>query len=106
MLISGVLAALPGEEDFRKVDILVSGGKIAGIAQSGSLEDAETFDAHGLLMFPGAIDPHVHFDEPGFTHREDFLHGTSEAARGGVTTVIDMPCTSLPPVTSLAALKH
>ncbi len=106
MLISGVLAALPGEEDFRKVDILVSGGKIAGIAPSGSLEDAETFDAHGLLMFPGAIDPHVHFDEPGFTHREDFLHGSSEAARGGVTTVIDMPCTSLPPVTSLAALKH
>lgn len=106
MLISKVLAALPGEEDFRKVDILVTRGKIARIAASGSLSDEETLDAEGLMMFPGAIDPHVHFDEPGFTHREDFFHGTSEAARGGVTTVIDMPCTSLPPVTSLSALEN
>jgi hypothetical protein len=57
-------------------------------------------------VFPGAIDPHVHFDEPGFTHREDFLHGTMAAARGGVTTVIDMPCTSLPPVTTAANLRE
>lgn len=106
MLIAKALAALPGEKDFRKVDVLVENGKIAAIAEAGSLTDEEALDAEGLLLFPGAIDPHVHFDEPGFTHREDFLHGTSEAARGGVTTVIDMPCTSLPPVTSLAALEN
>ncbi|MGE5497049.1 MAG: dihydroorotase, partial [Syntrophothermus sp.] len=46
------------------------------------------------------IDPHVHFDTPGFTDREDFHHGSMSAAAGGVTTVIDMPCTSLPPVTN------
>ncbi len=62
--------------------------------------DEEVVDARGLLVLPGAIDPHVHFDEPGYTDREDFLHGTSAAASGGVTTVIDMPCTSVPPVTS------
>ncbi|HWR12316.1 MAG TPA: amidohydrolase family protein [Rectinemataceae bacterium] len=116
MLIANALAALPGEKDFRRTDILVREGKIARIAAAGSLADVspadalsageETIDASGLMMFPGAIDPHVHFDEPGFTQREDFLHGSSEAARGGVTTVIDMPCTSLPPVTSLAALKN
>ena len=106
MLISKVLAALPGENDFRKVDMLVRSGKILRIAEAGSLADEETLEAEGLMMFPGAIDPHVHFDEPGFTHREDFLHGTQEAARGGVTTVVDMPCTSLPPVTSLAALEN
>ena len=111
MLISKALAALPGEKDFRKVDLLVLNGKIAKIAEAGGLAGEkspgeESLDAEGLMMFPGAIDPHVHFDEPGFTHREDFLHGTAEAARGGVTTVIDMPCTSLPPVTSPAALEN
>ncbi|MCE1196446.1 amidohydrolase family protein [bacterium] len=111
MLIKGALAALPGEEDFRRVDILVAGEKIARVAEAGSLAPeaiggGEILDAAGLMVFPGAVDPHVHFDEPGFTHREDFLHGSSEAARGGVTTVIDMPCTSLPPVTRLDALKN
>ncbi len=111
MLIAGALAALPGEEDFRRVDMLVAGEKIVRIAEAGSLAAArgageEILNAEGLMLFPGAIDPHVHFDEPGFTHREDFLHGSSEAARGGVTTVIDMPCTSLPPVTRLEALKN
>ncbi|HMA62884.1 MAG TPA: amidohydrolase family protein, partial [bacterium] len=57
-------------------------------------------------IFPGAIDPHVHFDEPGFTEREDFYHGSCAAASGGITTVIDMPCTSLPPVTTLENLKN
>jgi len=54
-----------------------------------------------LLAIPGAIDSHVHFDTPGFEFREDFEHGSKAAAAGGVTTVIDMPCTSIPPVTSL-----
>jgi hypothetical protein len=51
------------------------------------------------------VDAHVHFNDPGFTNREDFLTGTSAAASGGVTTVIDMPCTSVPSVTSLDALR-
>ncbi|HEY9054203.1 MAG TPA: amidohydrolase family protein, partial [Rectinemataceae bacterium] len=123
MLMRNLLAALPGEDDFKRVDILVQGEKIVSVRASASGSRAvakvgadgrsspgdrhvgEELDGSGLLAFPGAIDPHVHFDEPGFTHREDFLHGTAEAARGGVTTVIDMPCTSLPPVTCLSALE-
>jgi len=109
MIFSNLLAALPGENEFRKVDIQVSGGILQAIAPAGTLKQSfpeeEYFDGEGLMAFPGAIDPHVHFDEPGFTHREDFFHGTCEAARGGVTTVIDMPCTSLPPVTSMEALS-
>lgn len=54
-----------------------------------------------LLAIPGAIDSHVHFDTPGFEFRDDFEHGSKAAASGGVTMVIDMPCTSIPPVTSL-----
>ena len=57
-------------------------------------------DCEGMITIPGGIDPHVHFDTPGFTEYEDFYHGSMSAAAGGVTTVIDMPCTSLPPVTN------
>lgn len=114
MLILNAAAALPGEREFRLVDVRIQNGKILWIKEAGcaGTEDAsrdvldERIDAKGLLMFPGAIDPHVHFDEPGFTHREDFLHGCAEAARGGVTTIIDMPCTSLPPVTTPHALEQ
>ena len=53
------------------------------------------------LLIPGAIDPHVHFNTPGFEFRDDFEHASRAAAFGGVTTIIDMPCTSLPPVTNL-----
>jgi hypothetical protein len=52
----------------------------------------------GALVLPGAIDGHVHFNDPGYTDREDFASGTAAAAAGGVTCVADMPCTSMPPV--------
>jgi allantoinase len=52
------------------------------------------------LLVPGGIDSHVHFNTPGFEQREDFDHASLAAAIGGTTTIIDMPCTSLPPVTN------
>ncbi len=105
LLVKGGLAALPGETEPRLMDIRIKGGSIKELAPMLRPEEGEEIlDAAGMEVFPGAIDPHVHFDEPGFTHREDFFHGTSAAARGGVSTVIDMPCTSLPPVTSRARL--
>jgi allantoinase len=58
-----------------------------------------------LLLMPGAVDPHVHFDTPGFEDREDFEHASLAAAYGGVTSIIDMPCTSKPPVTNLKNLQ-
>jgi len=115
MIIKDGLVALPGQEDFVRATLRVRGERIAEIVldserPTGAVlapdANEEVVEAGGLLVFPGAIDPHVHFDEPGFTHREDFLHGTMEAAKGGVTTVIDMPCTSLPPVTNAAALDN
>jgi len=59
------------------------------------------YDGNFMLLMPGAIDTHVHFNTPGFEHRETFETGSLAAAHGGVTTVVDMPCTSLPPVTSI-----
>ncbi len=44
-----------------------------------------------IIKLPGLIDPHVHLRDPGQTHKEDFLSGTSAALAGGFTTVMDMP---------------
>mgnify|MGYP001080052839 FL=1 len=49
-----------------------------------SLDATEVVDARGKLLLPGAIDTHPHFFEPGAEQREDFTHGTSAAASGGV----------------------
>ena len=62
-------------------------------------------DGHGLLLLPGVIDPHTHFDDPGYTDHEDFTCGTRGAITGGVTTICDMPDTSVPPVTTRFALR-
>jgi len=62
--------------------------------------NTKIYDGDFLVAIPGGIDSHVHFDTPGFEDRDDFEHGSTAAAFGGVTTVIDMPCTSLPPVTN------
>ncbi len=77
---------------------------IAALPEADLPSGVEICDAHYLLVMPGAIDPHVHFNTPGYEFRDDFEHGSTAAAYGGVTTVIDMPCTSIPEVTSLAGL--
>ena len=92
-----------GGDETRAASILVIDGRIAEIAapESGPAEaDEEIVKLGGLLVLPGVIDGHVHFDDPGFTYREDFETGTRAAAAGGVTCIVDMPGTSLPPVTS------
>src|SRR5439155_7493984 len=67
----------------------------------------EVLDAKGLHLLPGAIDVHVHFREPGYTHKEDWQTGTAAAAMGGVTTVFDMPNVDPPTGTPEAlALKQ
>ncbi len=76
------------------------------IKQDKTLKDDKSLDIEGKILIPGAVDSHVHFNDPGFTHNEDFTTGTSSAALGGITTIVDMPCTSLPPVTSKENLEN
>jgi dihydroorotase (multifunctional complex type) len=108
VIIAGGLVALPGLDTPVRADITIANGVISRVAlptEPRETEIGEVVDAQGLLVLPGAIDPHVHFDDPGYTDREDFSHGTAAAASGGVTTVIDMASTSVPPVTSAANLQ-
>jgi len=86
-------------EKLKEVSIYIENGKIKNIGPAeGIIFSEEDIDVKGKIVFPGFIDPHVHFDDPGYIDREDFETGTRSAAAGGMTTVIDMPCTSIPPV--------
>ncbi len=81
-------------------DILIEDGIITGLSGAEEAEGSEGYDiidAKGNLTVPGLIDLHVHFREPGETHKEDIESGCKAAARGGFTTVCCMPNT-LPPI--------
>jgi dihydroorotase len=70
--------------------LAISNGVIVAMGADEALPPAlETIDAAGNHLLPGAIDPHVHFREPGEEHKEDWSTGTAGAACGGVTTVLN-----------------
>jgi allantoinase len=79
-------------------DILIRDGRVSALVEPGASAADEEIDARGLLAMPGVVDPHVHFNEPGRADWEGWASGSRAAAAGGVTTVIDMPLNSLPPV--------
>ncbi|MBS3097052.1 amidohydrolase family protein [Candidatus Woesearchaeota archaeon] len=85
-------------------NILIKNGKITKITNKESKAE-KIIDAKSNFVLPGLIDCHVHFREPGLTHKEDFLTGSMAAAKGGVTTILDMPNT-LPPTTTIEALEQ
>lgn len=73
-------------------DVLVRDGTVAQLGPR--LEsDGEVLDAAGMFVFPGLVDTHVHFREPGLTHKEDLASGSLAAVAGGVTTFFEMPNT-------------
>src|SRR3954453_20559288 len=85
--------------------VAIKDGRIMALGETRAMPAArETFDAAGLHLLPGAIDVHVHFREPGYTHKEDWETGSAAAAMGGTTTVFEMPNTH-PPTRSLAELR-
>ena len=99
-------ARIPQGDDTILTNILVKDEKIAGFVDEITMLDAKNvIDANGNLTIPGCIDSHTHFMYQGFPHRENFLTGTAAAATGGVTTIIDMPCCSVPSVRSIEQLE-
>lgn len=98
--IEGVRAFVDGI--LRCVDVSVEGGRIADLRPA-----ARRTAERQLMLLPGLIDAHVHFREPGLTHKADIATESRAAAAGGITTVLDMP-NVLPTTTTPEALteKH
>ena len=88
----GTLVMSEGE---RVADLAIDGGHIVGIEAEAAREE---LDANGLHVFPGVVDPHVHFNEPGRTDWEGWATGSAALAAGGGTLCFDMPLNSTPPV--------
>lgn len=94
-----------------KLDILVGAdGKVAEMApeisdvKSPSGEIIPVIEAGGCIVAPGLVDVHVHFRDPGQTHKEDILTGAAAAKRGGFTSVVMMGNTS-PPIDNVETLS-
>lgn len=82
-----------GENNVVRANLYVKDGRFAAISTE-EMPARETIDASGRLVFPGAVDPHVHFNDPGMTEGEDFYTGSSAAVAGGITSVFEMPLTN------------
>lgn len=92
----------------RYADVVVTNDRIESILSAGestSRDGYETIDATGCLVLPGVIDSHVHFREPGLTHKADIESESRAAAYGGVTSYFDMPNTN-PQTTTVEALEE
>jgi dihydroorotase len=74
-------------------DIGIRAGRFAALGELSRASAGETLDCRGLHLLPGVIDSHVHFREPGLTHKEDLESGSLGAVLGGVTAVFEMPNT-------------
>jgi dihydroorotase len=91
-------ALLINEESSREADVLISGDRIDGIYPPGKVPvnpgpGTRIIEASGLWLMPGIIDDHVHFREPGLTHKADIASESAAAAAGGVTSFMEMPNT-------------
>jgi dihydroorotase len=86
----------PAAKRDRRGDIFIVDGKFVASLSNAARKRAKKIDATGLVACPGLVDIHVHFREPGQTHKETIATGSHCAAAGGFTTVVCMPNTSPP----------
>jgi allantoinase len=88
-IINGQMATV---EEVVPCDIGIRDGRVAAVTLPGQLPDAaETIDATGKIILPGAIDTHCHSIDPGPSDETGFDTCSQAAAAGGVTTIVDMP---------------
>ena len=93
-------ADIINEGTVRAADILIRHGRIDRIDTRIDAHADIVIDAEGKALLPGMIDCHVHFREPGLTHKGDMQSESRAAVAGGVTSVMEMPNTSPPAVTN------
>src|ERR1700674_3151895 len=84
-------------------DLALAAGRIVAIEPQLQGSTKQEIDANGLHIFPGVIDAHVHFNEPGRTHWEGFATGTRALAAGGTTSFAEMPLNASPPTLDAAS---
>jgi allantoinase len=89
-----------------ELEIGVAEGKIAELSPSMAATATEEIDARGLTIFPGLVDAHVHFNEPGRAEWEGFATGSAALAAGGGTCFFDMPLNSSPPTLDAAGFDQ
>ncbi len=102
-------AQLALEDEFVAGYVVTAGDEIKQVAAGmpdGSLMDMcdSRIDAQGAILMPGVIDTHVHFREPGLTHKASIASESRAAVAGGVTSYIDMP-NVVPPTVTIEALE-
>ena len=105
ILIKHGLLIDPKRGEVIRADMLIKDGVIAKIAETIDEQADTIIDAKGKYVGPGLVDVHVHFRDPGFTHKEDIETGAKAAAAGGVTTVVLMANTS-PAVDNVDTLRY
>ena len=99
-------ATLLDREGRRRGWLRTDGKVITAVGEgSPSFLDSEALDADGAYLSAGLIDSHVHFREPGYTHKATIASESRAALAGGITTVFDMP-NSNPPTTTVEALRE
>lgn len=102
LIIRNGFVVLPDE--VIKTDLAIKDGVIVKIETSVDEKAVQERDATGLYIFPGMIDVHVHFSEPGREHWEGFETGSKMMAAGGCTTFLDMPLNGIPSTINKEAL--
>ena len=86
-------------------DVFAFNGRFVAALSDADKKRAKIIDARGLVACPGLVDIHVHFREPGQTHKETIATGSRAAAAGGFTTVVCMPNTT-PPADSAGTIQY
>ncbi len=98
-------ATVVNEGRMQQASVLIDGDIISDIFTTADTPDAgNVIDAQGRWLIPGAIDDHVHFRDPGLTHKADLTTESRAAAAGGVTSVFDMP-NCIPQTTTIQDLN-
>lgn len=92
--------------NFQKATIHLKEGKIKEVfLVKKEIENVPFLDCENNIVMPGIIDAHVHINEPGRTQWEGFETATKAAAKGGITTLIEMPLNSDPVTTNAKAFE-
>ncbi len=97
---------LVNPDGLARADLGVVAGRIVRVAPEISDDAPVIVEAEGRFVFPGFIDAHVHFNEPGRAEWEGLATGSAALAAGGGTTFFDMPLNSEPPVLDGAAFRE